>query len=169
MAETAKYILYHYDPSFVAAVIFIILFVITTFLHVFQLAWKRTWYFIPFVIGGFCKTTPSRYHESSANCAYNSRVHRLHWTSNVCEAIPQLDHRPLHNPKSSPLTSASSLRSIDIHGPLTNHNIDRWRKPFADPSAMAHKGVRHRRRSLFLSTISRYLPHNSLSELKLIS
>ena len=58
MADTTKYILYHYDPSFVAAVIFIVLFLITTFLHTFQLAWKRTWYFIPFLIGGFCKTNP---------------------------------------------------------------------------------------------------------------
>jgi hypothetical protein len=56
MADTTKYVLYHYDPSFVAAVIFIALFLITTFLHTFQLAWKRTWYFIPFLIGGFCKT-----------------------------------------------------------------------------------------------------------------
>jgi hypothetical protein len=37
-----KYLLYHYNPSEVAAIIFIVLFSITTLLHVFQLVKKRT-------------------------------------------------------------------------------------------------------------------------------
>jgi hypothetical protein len=49
-----KYILYHYNPSKVAAILFIALFGISTILHIFQLSRKRTWYFIPFVIGGIC-------------------------------------------------------------------------------------------------------------------
>jgi hypothetical protein len=52
-----KYLLYHYSPSKVAAIVFIALFGITTILHIFQLSRKRTWYFIPFVIGGLCKST----------------------------------------------------------------------------------------------------------------
>ncbi|PMD38881.1 RTA1-domain-containing protein [Hyaloscypha variabilis F] len=51
-----KYLLYHYNPSKVAAIIFIALFGITTFLHIFQLSRKRTWYFIPFVVGGLFET-----------------------------------------------------------------------------------------------------------------
>lgn len=43
---------YNYDPSFAAAAIFVILFAASTLLHIFQLVRKRTWYFIPFVIGG---------------------------------------------------------------------------------------------------------------------
>jgi hypothetical protein len=54
-STTTKYILYHYNPSFVAAVIFIALFALSSLLHLFQLIRKRTWYFIPFLIGGFCK------------------------------------------------------------------------------------------------------------------
>jgi hypothetical protein len=50
-----KYYLYHYDPSKPAAIVFIACFAITTLLHTFQLFKKRTWYFIPFLIGGFCK------------------------------------------------------------------------------------------------------------------
>ena len=50
-----KFLLYHYNPSKVAAIIFIALFGIATIIHVFQLSRKRTWYFIPFVIGGICK------------------------------------------------------------------------------------------------------------------
>lgn len=45
--------LYHYSPSTPAAVIFVVLFVGTTGMHTFQLVRNRTWYFIPFVIGGF--------------------------------------------------------------------------------------------------------------------
>ncbi|KAH8814869.1 RTA1 like protein-domain-containing protein [Xylogone sp. PMI_703] len=48
-----KFVFYHYDPSMAGAVIFIILFVITTFFHCYQLLRTRTWYFIPLVIGGF--------------------------------------------------------------------------------------------------------------------
>ncbi|KAH8781946.1 RTA1 like protein-domain-containing protein [Hyaloscypha finlandica] len=51
-----KYLLYHYNPSKVAAIVFIALFGITTILHIFQLSRKRTWYFIPFVIGGLFET-----------------------------------------------------------------------------------------------------------------
>lgn len=44
---------YAYDPSIVAAIIFMVLFGITTGLHVFQAARKRTFYFIAMIIGGF--------------------------------------------------------------------------------------------------------------------
>ncbi|RDL41347.1 uncharacterized protein BP5553_01326 [Venustampulla echinocandica] len=55
MAEV-KFRFYHYDPSFVAAAIFIVLFGISTLGHIIQLVRFRTWYFIPFVIGGFFET-----------------------------------------------------------------------------------------------------------------
>ncbi|PVH79985.1 RTA1-domain-containing protein [Cadophora sp. DSE1049] len=47
------FVLFEYNPSMAAAVIFIILFIGTTAFHTFQLAKQRTWYFIPFVIGGY--------------------------------------------------------------------------------------------------------------------
>ncbi|KAM0123675.1 hypothetical protein ACHAO1_011242 [Botrytis cinerea] len=43
---------YHYDPSIVGAIIFIILFITTTSLHCYQLFWTRTWFMIPFIVGG---------------------------------------------------------------------------------------------------------------------
>lgn len=49
-----KFTLYHYDPSFAAAVIFIALFGISTLGHSIQLLMFRTWYFIPLAIGGVC-------------------------------------------------------------------------------------------------------------------
>ena len=44
---------YRYNPSLVAAIIFIVLFTLTTSFHLYQLIRTRTWYFIPLVVGGF--------------------------------------------------------------------------------------------------------------------
>lgn len=43
---------FHYDPSLAAAVIFVILFAVTTIWHILQLFRTRTWIMIPLVIGG---------------------------------------------------------------------------------------------------------------------
>ncbi|KAL6236540.1 hypothetical protein BDW75DRAFT_239194 [Aspergillus navahoensis] len=43
---------YHYDPSMGGAVLFTLLFIGTTGYHIFQMVKTRTWFFIPFVIGG---------------------------------------------------------------------------------------------------------------------
>jgi len=48
--------LYRYDPSMAAAVIFIILFLLSTALHTYQLLRTKTWFFSCFVIGGFSKS-----------------------------------------------------------------------------------------------------------------
>jgi len=50
----------HYLPSAVLAAIFAGLFGITTLWHVWQLWRKRTWYFIPLVVGGFREYDPER-------------------------------------------------------------------------------------------------------------
>ncbi|PGH17945.1 hypothetical protein AJ79_00844 [Helicocarpus griseus UAMH5409] len=43
---------YRYEPSKAAAIIFTVVFALTTILHVFQIFRTRTWYFIPLVVGG---------------------------------------------------------------------------------------------------------------------
>ncbi len=53
-----KYYLYHYEPSKIAAIVFVVLFAITTTLHIYQLVRHRVWYFVPLVIGGLCKSIP---------------------------------------------------------------------------------------------------------------
>ncbi|RYP91277.1 hypothetical protein DL770_002595 [Monosporascus sp. CRB-9-2] len=50
------FVLYHYDPSKTAAAIFVSLFSASTILHSYQLAVKKTWYFIPFAVGGICQS-----------------------------------------------------------------------------------------------------------------
>jgi hypothetical protein len=52
------FVLYRYRPSLAAAVLFIILFLLTTLFHTLQIWRKRTWYFIPLVIGGICTASP---------------------------------------------------------------------------------------------------------------
>ncbi|CRL23250.1 RTA1 like protein [Penicillium camemberti] len=50
--EEAVFAFYRYDPSMGGAVLFAILFMGTTFYHIFQMFKARTWFFIPYVIGG---------------------------------------------------------------------------------------------------------------------
>ena len=52
--ETIDFKLYRYDPSMAAAVVFIILFLIATGLHLYQMLRTRTWILIPFILGGVC-------------------------------------------------------------------------------------------------------------------
>jgi hypothetical protein len=59
MAEDGViFVLYRYDPSMAAAVIFIILFFLVSVLHLYQMVRTRTWILTPFVIGGFCISLP---------------------------------------------------------------------------------------------------------------
>jgi uncharacterized protein YebE (UPF0316 family) len=44
--------LYRYDPSMAGAVIFIIAFIAVTALHFYQMIRTKTYFFVPFVIGG---------------------------------------------------------------------------------------------------------------------
>jgi hypothetical protein len=58
MAEaepTTAFQLYHYDPSLAAAVISAIIFLVTTLVHIWQMFKHRTWFFVAFIVGGFCK------------------------------------------------------------------------------------------------------------------
>ncbi|KFY74336.1 hypothetical protein V499_05647 [Pseudogymnoascus sp. VKM F-103] len=53
MASESGFKFYHYDPSMVAAVIFIAVFFATTLLHCYQLLRTRAWFMIPLIVGGF--------------------------------------------------------------------------------------------------------------------
>ncbi|OKL55563.1 hypothetical protein UA08_09142 [Talaromyces atroroseus] len=51
--DAVKFKLYRYDPSAGAAAVFCAVFLMTSMIHAYQLARTRTWFFIPFVLGGF--------------------------------------------------------------------------------------------------------------------
>lgn len=53
--EPQEFKLYHYDPSVIAAVVFAILFLLSSLWHFWQLIRHRTWSFIAFIIGALCK------------------------------------------------------------------------------------------------------------------
>jgi hypothetical protein len=46
---------YHYDPSLAAAAISAILFLATTLAHTWQMFKHKTWFFVAFIVGEFCK------------------------------------------------------------------------------------------------------------------
>lgn len=68
------YVLYRYHPSQVAAIIFVVLFSLTTALHIFQLIRKRTWYFIPLVVGGLCTNSDYFYHAHGLTVFQQSKL-----------------------------------------------------------------------------------------------
>ena len=45
---------YRYDPSMAAAILFAILFALTTIVHLYQFVQTRTWIMIPMLVGGLC-------------------------------------------------------------------------------------------------------------------
>lgn len=69
-----RFVLYRYNPSLEAAIVFCVAFALTTLLHIFQIIKKRTWYFIPLAVGGACKS-PSYPTMFTAACAKPPRRH----------------------------------------------------------------------------------------------
>jgi hypothetical protein len=65
-----KFDLYDYAPSLAAAVIFVVLFAISTALHLFQSIRKRAWFMTPFIIGGLFETIGYIGRVMSANDPY---------------------------------------------------------------------------------------------------
>lgn len=47
--------LYDYKPSFVAAIVFVVLFGLLTVLNLAQMCLSRAWFMTAFIVGGICK------------------------------------------------------------------------------------------------------------------
>jgi hypothetical protein len=58
---------YKYDPSLPAAAVFAAAFGVSTILHAYQLVRWKTWYFIPFLVGGLCKFLGAQDEKIPAN------------------------------------------------------------------------------------------------------
>ena len=65
--KNAAFALYRYAPSLAGAIVFCIVFFITTSLHTLQMARTKTWYMLPFVIGGFCTLSLPGIHRFTSN------------------------------------------------------------------------------------------------------
>jgi hypothetical protein len=77
--DPTAWVPYRYYPSIVAAIVFVVAFGLTTLLHTFQLFKKKTWYFIPLIIGGFCTSHILSYHATTRMLTALSRNSRLSW------------------------------------------------------------------------------------------
>lgn len=55
LAAANSFKLYHYDPTIAGAVIFVLLFSVTTAIHFWQLLKSRCWFLLPLAIGGICE------------------------------------------------------------------------------------------------------------------
>lgn len=76
--------LYYYTPSAAAAGIFVVLFGISTVLHFLQLVRTRTWFMIPFFIGGICQSpNPDHAELLLTLCFIFSGNNRICWPSAV--------------------------------------------------------------------------------------
>lgn len=79
--KTAEWSYYRYEPSVGVNTLFVILFTLTTVLHVVQLWKTRTWYLVSLAIGGLCRcrTCMTRCNAAWANPnPFHRRDHRLH-------------------------------------------------------------------------------------------
>ena len=54
MPYKGDFYLWKYVPSMAAAVIFLIFYLVASFMHAWKMWTTRMWFCIPFVIGGFC-------------------------------------------------------------------------------------------------------------------
>jgi RTA1 like protein len=62
--DSIAFVFYRYDPTLVGAIIFASLFGASTGLILYQMVRTKTWYFIPFFIGGICKCPLSHISDS---------------------------------------------------------------------------------------------------------
>lgn len=54
--DVQKFSYYHYDPSLGGELTFTVIFALITIGHLAWIVTKKTWYFIPFLIGCLCKS-----------------------------------------------------------------------------------------------------------------
>lgn len=124
---------YYYEPSMPAAIIFAVLFALATLLHTYQLVRSRTWFMIPFVVGGICEL---KYSKSALQlCVLTntgisaSRDRWLYWSYYLSDREPwTIRQDPVYHPKPTFAHRAASLRSIGIHGARTHRSHGRRRK-----------------------------------------
>ena len=77
------FILYHYSPTLVGAVHFIIFFSASTLLHAIQLARFQAWFMLPVILGGICEYLPSNFSISF----FNDQHVAVELTAYICRSI----------------------------------------------------------------------------------
>lgn len=137
---------YPYDASIAAAVLFTILFFVSSIVHLYQLLRTRTWYLLPFLIGGICKLNLKvRQLQSMIADPRPSRRNRLCFPHRLHKAKPRLHTPTLCYPTHPPSHRTRSSVSNDVHVSRSHHpgRPSRSRRPHTPH--LAHQTLRHRR------------------------
>lgn len=134
---------YHYNPSMGGAVLFTILFMGTTFHHIYQMFKAKTWFFIPFMIGGL-RT------RNLALCAFytqanmSSRDYRIYRACLVQQTNPRLDARTVHHADPVSASCPSSFSSLNLHVSRPDYSGAPGRIAFHFEKEMAYEDFRDR-------------------------
>jgi len=70
--DSVDFELFRYNPNIGAAILFIVLFTAASILHTYQCVVTKTWFFIAFIVGCWCKSTP----ESSFDNRWDADTHQ---------------------------------------------------------------------------------------------
>ena len=134
--------LYHYQPSMPAAIVFVVLFALATALHFYQMIRTKTWFLVPFVIGGICKSSSYSFLRPSTML-----TERLQLRQSVTVLVRHLlrSNQDLRTPL--PLTSTraysfSSRRLFSQHLYTWNSDeLQSWSRE-TKPSSFVEHGLR---------------------------
>ena len=158
---TSTYVLYQYTPSLVAAVVFAILFLSTTAIHLWQRISNHTQYFNPFIVGGICKdildiyapqilSTPHSSQNTTNKISSYSSNHRIRGSH--CLSFPHNIHYPLCNSDTLATTRPHSICGIDLPGSRPGDQVFAGRTPQLCASEIHDHHLCYGRCSLFRSS-----------------
>jgi len=150
MADSASnapeaFVFYKYKPSMAAAVIFIMLFIAATSVHIFQMIKHKAWFFTAFIIGGCCKLDTANLLWIPRLTRLCSRVYRLWGARQVFTRVSQVYNRPLCDTELASTLGPLFLRRIHLYDSWTYHSPDRRRKSFYHSNKVAHYRLCERR------------------------
>lgn len=135
-------ILYDYDPSLPAAVIAVIIFAILSAAHGWRMIKHRTWFCIPFVIGGLCKSE-SRFRILIQILIYASSS----WSCWLCrsrfKSLGFFCSHALHYSICPYSDCSGFVRCYDIYDFGESNESYSWRKIFHRSSTLAYQALRH--------------------------
>lgn len=121
-----KFIYYHYTPSIGAAIVFIVLFLLGTFAHLYYVFKLKARYFIPFVIG----------------CISSSR---MLWLCRTCMvSLRSHEALTLYHTKYPYSGRPCALRSKHVHGPRSYYSPTSRRRHLHHQAQVANQDLRCR-------------------------
>jgi hypothetical protein len=133
------YVMYRYIPSQIAAIIFVAAFGLATLGHVFQLVRKKTWYFIPLVVGcvcGYIDTILSDIVDSLCPC---SRGRGIPWPLHFAQR--RLGSSSVRHAVAAYPRRTRPVRRVYIYYSWSYHPPGRWGTVRPGAAKVAHEDV----------------------------